>query len=475
MECHDACELMELAVLDAQRASQDEGLAAHLAACPACRAAEARLRRLLDELRAVTPETPASPRFERTLRLALAGEHDAQREHRRARRLHTLVASVAAIVLVAFGAWHIVPHGAPTPPSAIRAPAQPGREHPPPSLSDVNHKWQYARAHAVPTSPADRVVIHGSRMYVLREESSSSHLAAISLATGTTLWHAAAESCGYVVADDARVYCLSARGREGLDLLALDADTGRLLWRHTGAALRRTELPCRPVALDGRHVCWTTNCTVHLLDGAMGHVVWRRDLAVQGQVSRAVRSGRDICVATARHVHALSIASGDVCWTTELDGDGTPHGRPILATANGKLYLAQPSLGRGTRLTCLDVATHRPLWHRTLRHVRSLMADDQQVYVRGQGVLALDTSTGRERWRRDAEGCGPLTLVGGLLHFVDMGDHGRLVALDHRTGKTAWQLPGIRSCDAFAQVGHTAYIKTQDGVVHAFQLPPDRL
>jgi outer membrane protein assembly factor BamB len=101
---------------------------------------------------------------------------------------------------------------------------------------------------------------------------------------------------------------------------------------------------------------------------------------------------------------------------------------------------------------------------------RHLLAAGQGVYLRGEGVLALDTGSGAELWSSAASGCGPLTLVDGLIHFADSGEPGRLVALDPHSGRTAWEVVGIRSCDAFTKIGSTGYIKTQDGIVHAIAL-----
>ena len=124
-------------------------------------------------------------------------------------------------------------------------------------------------------------------------------------------------------------------------------------------------------------------------------------------------------------------------------------------------------LGRASQLCCVDLGSRRLLWRRRVPGVRSLLATDEAVYVRGQEIVALSHRTGERLWRRAAEGCGPLTRSGGLVHFVDTRAEGRLVALSERSGQTAWEIPGIRSCDGFTKVGDTGYIKTQDGIVHA--------
>ncbi|MEA3226467.1 MAG: hypothetical protein U9Q07_11000, partial [Planctomycetota bacterium] len=76
--------------------------------------------------------------------------------------------------------------------------------------------------------------------------------------------------------------------------------------------------------------------------------------------------------------------------------------------------------------------------------------------------------TGRLLWTCPAEGCNPVTYAEDLAYFVDSSDQGRLVALDRYTGARVWELAGIKSCDAFIKVDGTGFLKTADGVVHAF-------
>ena len=112
----------------------------------------------------------------------------------------------------------------------------------------------------------------------------------------------------------------------------------------------------------------------------------------------------------------------------------------------------------------------RCLRQREVRGVRHLLATPEGVFLRGEDIRAYAPATGRPLWRRAAGGCGPLTSHGGLIHFVDSGGGGRLLALRPRSGGKVWEIAGIRSCDAFRRVGRTGYIKTQDGVIHAIAL-----
>jgi outer membrane protein assembly factor BamB len=79
----------------------------------------------------------------------------------------------------------------------------------------------------------------------------------------------------------------------------------------------------------------------------------------------------------------------------------------------------------------------------------------------------LSRADGDNLWTCQASGCGAVTYADGLLWFVDSQDQGGLIAINSNTGQKAWELPGLRSCNAFVKVGRVGYLKTLDGVVHA--------
>lgn len=118
----------------------------------------------------------------------------------------------------------------------------------------------------------------------------------------------------------------------------------------------------------------------------------------------------------------------------------------------------------------MGLAGRRLIWQEPIPAARCLLAAGGRIYVRAERILALNGATGRRLWVCAAGGCGPLTLSDGLICFVDSSRAGRLVALEQHTGRKAWEILGIRSCDAFRRVGTTGYIKTHDGTVRAIAL-----
>ena len=119
---------------------------------------------------------------------------------------------------------------------------------------------------------------------------------------------------------------------------------------------------------------------------------------------------------------------------------------------------------------CLHHHSRDVRWKRPIPPTGSLLATDQGIYLRSNRIVALDTATGKERWSCAAAGCGPLNLIDDLVHFSDAGTYARLVALHQQSGKAAWEITGLRSCDALTKIENTGYIKTQDGILHAIDL-----
>ena len=458
---------LELFVLGALPAAQQAEVAAHLARCPLCREAEAACRLLVGQVRLGADSAAPGPWFEQVVQAAVAAEIGAQRRRRRVRRV-VAVAGLAAVLVMGLAVWRVWRGGGGTGPGAAKRPWSVAAA----DARVAAERWRYASAPTAPASAAERVVVAGTTMYLLRGDAAGSRVAAIDTATGAPRWRSECQTRGYLAADGTRVYCLAASGRRRLELVALGAADGRVLWRYQARSPHGLAGPCRPVPLSGDRVCWTAGTTLHLIDARSGEGIWSRAIAGEGPLSCAVAHGGRLAVVTSKALHCLEAATGREAWRKGLEATAPGCGRPLLALAGNRLYVAQARVGQGVRLSCVDLGAREVAWRRRVPGARCLLAVGDGVYLRGQRILALDGRTGKPMWRCAAEGCGPLTVVDGLLHFVDSSGRGRLVALHPHTGQTAWEIAGIRSCDAFAKVGRTGYIRTRDGIVHALAFRP---
>ena len=449
MECSEAQEHVDLFVLNGLPSDQQAEMAEHLAECSGCRAEAEQCRRLVAGIRGGTDRVAPTPHLEQSIRAAAAMEP----RRVRIRRFVAGVASLAALLLLSLTAWR---QPRPAPSSGQPATAQ--------------ERWQHQGAVAFTASLADDVVRHGNTIYFLRDGEAGAHVASIDADTGSLRWESECESCGYLAANDDRVFALAARGPGALDLIALSTADGKLLWRQEMARLRRLELPCRPTALPGDRVCWASRDTFSVIDATFGRAIWTRSIADEGHLACAAGTAGDLFVVSGKNVRCVDIELGHERWSVALAEPTAGRSHPLVEVANGRLYFAHQKLAGQARLRCMDLSSHRVAWERPVPNVQSLLATTRGVYVRGRSVVALDARSGRPLWDRMAVGCGPLSAFDGLVHFVDSSGGGRLVAVDERTGQQVWALAGLRSCSVFTKVGTTGYIKTQDGVVHAFTL-----
>jgi len=456
MKCQaiqDDLELFALGDLAPERRAEIE---AHLAECPDCRATVEAYRRLLGEIEQTSDTGEPRRGFEPSLRQAVAGEIRTQRRWRYARRAMAAASAAAALVLLSV-TW-----------SSLRS-QQPAKPR-----IDAPERWRYTTDWESSASPSDGIVVQDGRVYALQREPSGAHVAAVDRDTGARRWRSTVHSIGYLAADGERVFGLAQANPGTLDLVALDARSGAMLWRCAQPKPRRGQSPCRPVALGDGRVGWANRGTILMLDAATGAACWTRTIADEGMLSAGVIDGPRLYVASQQALHCLDPQSGVTVWRQRFASVVASRQRPMLAVDSERAYVARPRLAGRSPLLCLDLRSRQWLWERKLASVRSLLAAAGGVYLRGPEVLALDGRTGKPMWACAAGGCSPLTACDGLIHFVDTNRYGRLIAVEQRTGERAWEIAGLRSCCAFAKRGNTGYVKTQDGDLHAIALPPKR-
>jgi len=467
MDCDRIRPQLELFVLGGLDAPAEARVREHLAACPDCREIEQDYRLLVAEVRRTGAEISPRRALVRSLTQAAAREIRAERRRRWAWYVAAGAGAAAAAILLAITIWWASPFAAGRAPASlpdVRVAAPPGED------GAAGERWRHDGASAQPTSSADSVVVHGESMYFLRRDAGEGRVAAIDLATGCSRWESALRSIGYLAAGDSRVYCLASAGPRQIELLAVDVVSGAVQWRYSHGRSDPWVAPCRPVPVGGSRVAWVTHATVHLIDATTGRALWEQGIESGGAVSAVAADGGCLFAAGAASLHCLDPNSGRETWSLAVTPGRAGRRRPLLALADGRAYLAHVARNGAGTLQCLDLRERRPLWHKPVGDVRRLLATEHGVYVRGADVRAYDARTGRPLWTRIAGGCSPMTARDGLVYLMDSRDEGRVLALHQQDGRTAWQMAGLRSCDAFRQVGRTAYVKTHDGIIHAIAL-----
>lgn len=468
MDCPEVNQRLELYVLDGLPVAERVAVRFHLASCPVCQEAEARYRRLVGRVKGAVPESNPSPQLVQSTMRAVQTEIRHVRRSLYARKALLTVGAMAASLAILAGTWHwIVPAAKePLPPTMARV------ELPtPPATPQLR---QTAGALSMAASLADGVVLRGERMYLLLNEGTGGRVAARDVPSGRSLWQVQVPNSCYLAADDHRVFCLTAQDDRNLELLALDGSSGQVSWRYPLVDKERVTSPVRPVVLDGQRICWTGNNKVHLISSSDGRTIWSQSIPDEGLLSGAAVVGQTLYVASSAALYCYNLKDGNQLWRKPLPTKAAGPTRPLLAAAQKEIFVAIKGRSGNDHLLCLNRAGGEMVWEKNVPTVNYLLAAADGLYLRGQNLHALDSTTGQERWTCRASGHGPLTHSDGLLYFVDFGKSGRLVAVDALGGNKAWELGGLAAGDAFKKVGDTGYIKTQDGLVHAIALAAPR-
>lgn len=193
------------------------------------------------------------------------------------------------------------------------------------------------------------------------------------------------------------------------EVLAIDAATGAIRWRH------RLEAPARaaPAVLDGRVFAIARNDTAVALDAGTGSVLWRIS---GGGASAGLLGGAS--PAAAGPLVVLPFSSGEVLGVvarsgTQAWGQAVTGGRRGLVRNRISDMSGDPVIAGDT------------------------------VYASNQAgrTVALDRLTGERRWTMDEGAYGPAWPVGGSIFLLS--DTGTLVRADAATGQILWsqQLP----------------------------------
>jgi outer membrane protein assembly factor BamB len=463
MDCHPAQDQLELAALDGLPAAVQEDVMAHVTACPSCREAWEECQAALAAIRSSV--APAQPRhaFRLTVQEAVSGEMRQARNRRRAWRAFVAASAAAALVLAVAG-WHWTA-GRATRPAPDSVPRMAATE-----------RWQIDGAMAVRSAPSGGVTVQASRTYFVRRAPEGTRIAAVDVETGRALWETPIDAIGQLASDASRVYGLSGGGGRPVDLVALDAASGEIRWRYGAVARRALEGYGKPAPLAPDRVCWTAGTGVHWLDSDTGRPIWTRAFDDERRISTPASADGRLYVAGTQALHGLDLDSGAALWTCPLGvAREAVASRPLLAVGGGRAYVAAPGPRQASRLTCVRLSDQRVLWSRAIPWPHHLLATDEGPYVRAAEVLAFDGASGAPRWSRSAGGCGPLTADDGLVQLVDSSHAGRFLALERQTGRPAWELPGIRSCELFYRAGELGVVETVDGVLRAFSFSPEAI
>lgn len=133
---------------------------------------------------------------------------------------------------------------------------------------------------------------------------------------------------------------------------------------------------------------------------------------------------------------------GSQRWSTEVDADGRPNGRVVVADET--VYLTTEFSDFNAQLTAVDAASGEQQWQSTLaeQEATAPAVADGAVYLADTGtertLRAIDAENGTTRWRREFEQgvTGQPTVVEGTVYVPT---NSRLYALSTDSGRQRWR------------------------------------
>jgi outer membrane protein assembly factor BamB len=259
-------------------------------------------------------------------------------------------------------------------------------------------------------------------------------------------------------------------GDEG-GVLALDAGTGRELWRgNAGAKLSGG------VGSDGRlYAVATRDGNLVVLES--GRVLWTQALGVRVATRPLVAGERVFVLATDRSVHAFDGQTGGKLWSVRRPGDALTLNQAGVLLAVGNTLLA----GQGSRLAGLDPSNGGVSWEVPLATPRGTNEIERLADLVGPAgragevvcarafqaaVACVNAAKGSLLWTRNVGGTQGVASDAQTVVAADASD--RVTAWRAATGEVAWTSDALshRKLSAPVLIGSAVAFGDAEGTVH---------
>jgi outer membrane assembly lipoprotein YfgL len=284
------------------------------------------------------------------------------------------------------------------------------------------------------------------------------------------VWQAKVDPIGFPLGVAARDGRFHVAGGDGA-VLALDAATGRELWR--GQVGQRLSAG---VGSDGRHAAVVTvGNDVVVLDA--GRELWRQRVPSRVITPPLVAGERVFVMSVDRVVHAFDVQDGRRLWVLQRPGDALTLGQTGVLTAVGDTLV----VGQGPRLAGIDPLRGSVRWEVAIATPRGTneverLADLVGPPVRIGDVLCMrafqnslgcaDANRGALLWSRNAGGTQAIGGSEQVLVAADGAD--RITGYRQSNGDLLWTNEQLRyrSLGGFAGAGRSLIAGDFEGQVH---------
>jgi len=255
------------------------------------------------------------------------------------------------------------------------------------------------------------------------------------------------------------------------DVLALQADSGTILWRaNAGGALSAG------VGSDGRFTSVVTRGN-EVVTFEEGRELWRKRMPSSVVTPPLVAGERVFVMGVDRAVHAFDALDGRRLWLLQRPGDALTLAQAGVIAAFRNTLL----VGQGARLAGVDPLRGTVLWEVPMASARGTNEVERLADLVGpavrigdllcarafqSAVACADASRGALMWSRNV---GGIQAVGGdPQHIVGADASDRLTAWRTATGDVAWTSERLlyRGLSGAAVVGPVVAFGDVEGQVH---------
>jgi len=278
--------------------------------------------------------------------------------------------------------------------------------------------------------------------------------------TGARLWQTALDTTkrdkvvlfgGGVSADGGKVFATTGRG----DAVALDAATGKLIWKKRPAGPLRGA----PAIGGGNIYVLTQDNQIFALKPDTGETIWTVSATLEtsgvfGVATPAIAQGTVVAGFSSGELSALRFENGRIVWQDQLSRTSISTGVSVISDIDaspvidqGKVY----AIGQGGRMVAMDLVTGQRLWELTIGGINTPWLAGEWLFVVTDEakLLCIARTTGKIRWitqlprwrdpktkNKPISWYGP-TLAGGRLLVVNsLGQMANVAVADGQLGTT---------------------------------------
>lgn len=288
--------------------------------------------------------------------------------------------------------------------------------------------------------------------------------------SGRLVWQAKLDGARFGLSVAARAGRFHVAGDDGT-VMALDADTGRVMWRaQAGARLSAG------VGSDGRFAAVVTAGN-ELIAFDAGRLAWRQRLPGRVLTAPLVAGERVFVLGVDRAVQAFDALDGRRLWQFQRQGDALTLGQPGVLMAFGDTLVA----GQGPRLTGIDPLRGTVRWEAALANPRGTNEIERLADLIGPAartgnlvcarafqaaVGCVDAVRATVAWSRNIGGTDPVAADASAVVAGDASD--RLTAWRQGSGELLWTRETFlhRQLGGLTMAGPTVVFGDAQGFVH---------